>query len=98
MEHLWFDRIELRAYLTVARDLAHSEQCLTVRTALAGFQMPLVSQKRRALHEKRRERGQGEICHVIGRVLASPLIGEGPAATAQGIEKAVLNGHMPVES
>jgi hypothetical protein len=30
MEHGWFDRIELRAYLAVARDFAHAEQRLTV--------------------------------------------------------------------
>jgi len=37
--------------------------------------MPLVSQKRGALHEERRERGQSEISHVVGRVPALPMIG-----------------------
>ena len=59
--------------------------------------MALVRQKRRALHEERRERGQREIRHVVGRVPASPLVGQGPAAATQRIEKAVLDGHMPVE-
>ena len=98
MKPVRFDRIELRAYLTVARDFAHPEQRLAVRSTLAGLKMPLMSQKRRALHEKRRERGQREIRHVVNRVLASPLVGKGPAATAQGSEKAVLDGLMPVES
>jgi hypothetical protein len=98
MEHLWFDRIELRAYLTVTRDFADPEQGLTVRTALTGLQMALMRQKGRALHEEGRERGKGEIRHVIGRVLASPLVGQRPAATAKGIEKAVLKRHRPVES
>jgi hypothetical protein len=50
------------------------------------------------LHEERRERGQREIRHVVSRVLAPPLVGQGPAATAQGIEKAVLERHQSVES
>jgi hypothetical protein len=57
-----------------------------------------MGQKRRALHEERRERGQREIRHIVSRVLAAPLVGQGPAATAQGIEKAVLERHPSVES
>jgi hypothetical protein len=60
--------------------------------------MPLVCQEGRALHEERREPGQGEIGHVVGRVPAPPLVGQGPAATAKGIEKAVLHWHAPLES
>lgn len=97
-EPLRFDRIKLRAYLTVSGDFAHPEQGLTVRTALAGLQMALVRQKRRALHEERRERGQREIRHGVSCVLAPPPVGQGPAATTQGIEKAVLKRHRPVES
>jgi hypothetical protein len=59
--------------------------------------MALMSQKRRALHEERRERGQGEIGHLVSRILASPLVGQRPAAAAQGIEKTVLDWHWPVE-
>jgi hypothetical protein len=98
MEPRWFDRIEFRAYLAVTGDFAHTEQGLTVRSALAGLQMPLMGQKGWALQEERRERGQREIRHVVGCVLASPLVGQGPAATAQGIEKAVLDRHTPIES
>jgi hypothetical protein len=60
--------------------------------------MALMCQKGRALHEERCEPGQGEIGHVVGRVRASPLVGQGPAATAQGIEQAVQDWHSPVES
>jgi hypothetical protein len=98
MKHLWFDGIEFRANLTVPGDLAHPEQGLTVRSALAGLQMSLMRQKRRALHEERRERREHEIRHVVSRVPATPLVGQRPAATAQGIEKAILEGHSPVES
>ena len=68
--------IELRADLAVAGDFAHAEQCLAVRTALTGLQMPLMGQKRRALHEERREPGQSEIGHVVGRVPTPPLVGQ----------------------
>lgn len=98
MKHGWFDRVEFGSDLTVTGDFAHAEQCLAVRPALSGLQMPLVCQKRRALHEERREPGHGEIGHVIGRVLAPPLVAKGPAATAKGIEKAVQDWHTSVES
>ena len=98
MEHFRFDRIELRADLTVAGNFAHPEQCLTVRTALTGLQVALMCQKGRALHEERGERGQREIRHVIGHVLASPLVGQRPAAATEGIEKTIQDGHTPAES
>jgi hypothetical protein len=53
MEHGRLDWIEFRADLTVAWDLAYAEQRLTVRTALAGLEMALMSRKRRTLHEER---------------------------------------------
>ena len=61
VKHGRFDRVEFRADLAVAGDFAHAEQCLAVRTALAGLQMALVCQKRRALHEERGERGEREM-------------------------------------
>jgi len=42
------------------------------------------------LQEEWRERGYGEIRHVVS-VPAPTLVGQGPAATAQGIEKAILD-------
>jgi len=98
MEQGRFGGIELRTYLAVARDLPHPEQCLTVRPALTSLQMALMRQKGRALHEERRERGEGKIGHVVGRVQALPLVGQQPTATAQGIEKAILDWHTRVES
>jgi hypothetical protein len=44
--------------------------------------MALMSQKGRAMHEERRERGQGEIGLFVSRVLAPPLVGQRPAAAA----------------
>jgi hypothetical protein len=98
VQHGWFDRVEPGPDLAVTGNFAHAEQCLAVGTALTGLQMPLVCQKRWALHEERREPGQGEIGHVISRVQTPPLIWQGPAATAKGIEKAVLEWHTPFES
>jgi len=60
--------------------------------------MALMRQKRGALHEERRERGQGEIRHVVSRVLAPSLVWQRPAATARGIEKAILERHKHVET
>jgi hypothetical protein len=60
--------------------------------------MALMRQKGRALHEEPRERGEGKIGHVVGRVQALPLVGQQPTATAQGIEKAILDWHTRVES
>jgi hypothetical protein len=98
MEHDGFHRIEFGTDLTVTGDFTHAEQGLTVRTAVCRLQMALVCQKGWALHEERGEPGQSEIRHVVGRVLAPPLVGQRPAATAQGIEEAVQNWHTPVES
>lgn len=98
MKHDGFDRIEFGADLTVTGDFTRFEQGLTVRTALSRLQMALVCQKGWALHEERGEPGQSEIRHVVGRVLAPPLVGQRPATTAQRIEEAVQDWHAPLES
>jgi len=98
MEPVRLDRVELGSYLAIAGNFAHPEQRLAVRPALAGLQMTLMRQERRALHEERRERRQAEIRHVVGRVLAPPLVRQRPAATTQGIEKAVQDWHGVGES
>ena len=91
VKHGRFDSIELGADLTVAWDLAHAKQCFAVRPALAGLQMALVREKRRALHEERRKRAEREIGHGIGRVPALPPVRQNLAAAAQRIEQAVLD-------
>jgi hypothetical protein len=60
--------------------------------------MPPMRQEGWASHEERSERGQSEIRHFVGRVLAPPPVGQGPATTAGRIEKAVQDWHSPVES
>ena len=60
--------------------------------------MTLVRQEGRALHEEDGERAEREISHGIGRVSSLPLVRQSLAATAQGIEKAILDRHRSVES
>ena len=50
------------------------------------------------LHEKRRERGEREVAHRIGRVFAPPPVGQGLAVTAQRGDEAIRNGHEMLES
>ena len=98
IERGWFDRVEQGAYLAVAGDLADAKQCLAVRPALTGLQMPLVRQEGGALHEERGKRGEREIGHRVGRVLALPPVGQSFAVAAQSREQAILDVHPHVES
>ena len=98
IERGWFDRVEQGAYLAIAGDLADAEQCLAVRPALTGLQMSLVRQEGGALHEERGKRGEREIGHRVGRVLALPPVGQSFAVAAQRREQAILDVHPPVES
>ena len=82
VEMRWFDRIEHGADANVARDFVHSEQCLEVGTALGYFQMALMRQERRALHEEGRERGKHEVGHGIGCVLPDPWVRQRAATAA----------------
>ena len=76
VKHGWFDGIEFGSDLAVTGNFTHAEQCLAVGTPLTGLQMPLVCQKRWALHKERREPGQGKIGHVVSRVQTPPLVGQ----------------------
>jgi hypothetical protein len=93
-----FDRVEHGADLAVAGDLAHAEQCLTIRPAVTCLQMALVCQEGRALHEERNEVGEREVGHGVGRVPASPPVGQGLVAAAQRGDEAFLDLHTHVES
>jgi hypothetical protein len=97
VEHRRVDRVEHGADLAVAGNLSHAEQCLAVRPAVAGLQMPLVGQEGWALHEERGEGGKCEIGHGVDRVLATPPIGQGLAAAAQCGDQAVLDWHQEVK-
>ncbi|MEA2790654.1 MAG: hypothetical protein QOG73_3060, partial [Acetobacteraceae bacterium] len=90
--------IEHGAGLIVARDFAYAEQRLAVRTTLAGFQIPLMGQEGRALHEERGEGGEREIGHAVGRVLAAPPVGQRFAVAAQSGEEAIQDRHQELES
>jgi putative transposase len=98
VEHRRFDHIEFGPDLAVAGDLANAEQGFAVRPALGGFEMPLMCQEGRALHEEGGERRKCEVGHGVACVPAPPLVRRSPAAPAQGIEKAVLHRHRSVES
>jgi len=51
--------------------------------------MPLMGQDGWALHKERGERGEHEIGHGVGRVLASPQIRHSLTAAAERIEEAI---------
>jgi len=89
VEYRRLDRVELAPDLAVAGDFPHTEQGLAVRTPLAGLQMPLMGQDGWALHKERGERGEHEIGHGVGRVLASPQIRHSLTAAAERIEEAI---------
>src|ERR1039457_2055901 len=93
MEPAGLDRIQLRADLTVTRKFGHAAQRLAVRPAPFLRQMALVFQKRRALHEEDRKRGEPEIRHLILRIGPGPLVRQRQATAAQRGQKAIQSVH-----
>lgn len=98
VEMRWFDRIEHGADPDVAGDFVHPEQRLAIGTALRYFQMALMGQEGRALHEERRERGEREVRHRIARVVPRTWVWQGLATAAQRGDEAAWNGHGVLES
>ena len=75
-----------------------SKECFAVGAALTGLEMALAGQEGRALHEERRERGEGEIGHGVCRVQTAPPVGQGLTAAAEGSDEAILDWHAGSES
>jgi hypothetical protein len=65
---------------------------------MRGFQMALMGEEGRALHEKWRERGYREVGHGIRRVLPDALVGQGLTTASQGSDETLHGLHDDVES
>src|SRR5215468_2857778 len=59
---------------------------------------PLMIEKRRALHEKRRERRHPEVGYPIARIRPATLVGKRIQASSQRIEEGRQNPHPFLES
>jgi hypothetical protein len=69
--------------LIVGGNPGYIEQGLAIRACMPFLKPPLMIEKRRALHEKRRERRHPEIGHPIGRIGPATLVGKPFQASAQ---------------
>jgi hypothetical protein len=82
----------------VAGHRRHAEQRLGIRPAAVRCQHPLVGQKRRALHEKHRERRKTNVGHPIAGVAARPLVGQLAAPLSQRRNVSFQPFHTELES
>jgi hypothetical protein len=80
------DRVEHAADVAVTGDAAHPEQGVGVGAAVPGRKLALVGQKRGALGEEHRERGQAEVGHGVGGVVAPARVREALAAAPHGAD------------
>jgi hypothetical protein len=76
-------RVEHVADVVVGGDFGDAEQAGAVRATMTVFELPLMRQKRWALHEKHREGRHSDVDHAIARVPASALVREPVQAAAQ---------------
>jgi hypothetical protein len=81
MQKCWRGRVEHGADVVVGGDFGDAEQAGAVGAAMAFLEVPLMRQKRRALHEKHREGRHADVGHGIGRVRAETLVRK-PVQTA----------------
>src|SRR5215831_19846904 len=79
-------------------DLGDIEQGLAIRTGMVVFKPPLKIEKRRALHEKRRERCHPEIGDPIARIRPATRVGQPFQASAQQTQEAPKYRHPLLES
>jgi len=91
-------RIQRLPDLIVLGDLVHTEKALAVRTSVSLLKPPLMGEKRRALHEKRRERRHAEIRHPVLSVRSRAVIRERAHALPQCIEQGLDRLHPRSES
>lgn len=92
--------IEHQPHVIVAGNCRCPEQRLAVRAAMPLFQSSLVGQKRRATHEKQRERRHADIGHRVPALLHRPLapVGKTGADRPQLGNVAFKHAHAAVES
>jgi len=83
IKQLRLRRIQHVPDLIVGGNPRYIEQGLAIRTCMLVLKPPLMIEKRRALHEKRRKRRHPEIGHPIGRIRPATLVGKPFQASAQ---------------
>ena len=93
-------RIQHISNMVVARDLNHPKQRLAVRATMAVpvRQVPLMGQKRRALHEKRCKRRHADIGHDVMDVFPAPLVRQTRTGRPQPRYKVLDRSHTELES
>src|SRR5882757_2625871 len=88
------------ANIGVGRDRGHAKQGLTVRPAVSLGQCSLMTQERRASHEKHRERRKANVGHRVFAVTAWPfaLVREAGANVLQLGDQGLQDRHEAIES
>jgi hypothetical protein len=84
--------------VVVAGNRRHPQQGLRVRPPATLRQRPLMRQKRRALHEKYRERRKPDIGHRIPTVAPGSLIRKSIAQIPKGRDVSLKQPHRQLES
>src|SRR5271156_2556542 len=100
VEARWFDVVEHGSNVIVGRNMLHSQKGLAIRATLSNSfaNSTLVRQKRRALHEKRRNPRQSDIPHRKLRVLPPPLVRQARAGPSDTLDQIIETAHRIVES
>ena len=92
------DRVQHRPNVVVARDRGHAEQGFTVRSPLPLGQVPLMREKRRALHEEQRKRRQPDVGHAVAAVRTLPFVRQRGTTMSKRCDQAVQRLHADFES
>jgi len=84
----------------IARDLGHPEQRLAIRSPMPRplRQVPLMGEKRRALHEEHRKRRHADIRHRVLAVLATASVRQSGAGLTHPRYQALKRPHTQLES
>ncbi|HEV7880541.1 hypothetical protein [Bradyrhizobium sp.] len=92
------DRVEHVANMVVTRDFGDAKQTGAVGAAMAFFELPLMRQERRALHEEHGKGRHSDVAHAVGRVDAAALVREPVQAAAQRPKQGTERTHACQES
>src|SRR5712671_2838369 len=100
METFRLHRVQHIPNMAVTRDINHPKQRLAVRATMAipVCKVPLMSQERRALHEKRRKRRHADIGHDVTAVFPAPLVRQTRTGRPQPRYKVLDRSHTALES
>jgi hypothetical protein len=98
MKSFRLGRIEHVANMIVAGNLGDREQARAVRASMPKLEPPLMRKKRRALHEKHRERRHPDVAHSIGRIDPATLVRKAIQASSQRTEEGFKGPHPLTES